>query len=349
MESAEPTRAGWRGAPPAAWPRASGRSRRQRCGRCICGRPMRVRPRPGGARVPGGGGLTHARAQAKQQPQHQDGRPVRPGPPRPPAPELLRDPWSRADLAHLLALPGGFGLLARLFERNLAGLDGMRGVGFALCRVVRDEGELLSIGVGPVYRRRAIGSALLRESMERCRRAGAVDHVPRGRDRQRSAQKLYQAFGFDEVGGREGYYQRPNGTRISAYTMRCDLAARWPPLTRGAAPTGALSCAQAGGSAARRPLAAPPVDRSSPPGVSGPKFKHTMALVSQGTRQHCRAARRCAQANAGHLARRHVVQQQLGLHEGQRTDLGRDIQAVLRLCSRFLTSSTDDSEKCLHQ
>ena len=84
------------------------------------------------------------------------------------------DPWSRADLAHLLALPGGFGLLARLFERNLAGLDGMRGVGFALCRVMRDEGELLSIGVGPVYRRRAIGSALLRESMERCRRAGAV-------------------------------------------------------------------------------------------------------------------------------------------------------------------------------
>ena len=38
-----------------------------------------------------------------------------------------------------------------------------------------------------------------------------------------SAQKLYQAFGFDEVGRRDGYYQRANGTRISAYTMRCDL------------------------------------------------------------------------------------------------------------------------------
>jgi ribosomal-protein-alanine N-acetyltransferase len=134
------------------------------------------------------------------------------------------DPWSRADLAHLLALPGGFGLLARLFERNLTGLDGMRGVGFALCRVVRDEGELLSIGIGPAYRRRTIGSALLRESMERCRRAGAGTMFLEVATDNVSAQLLYRTFGFAQVGQREGYYQRSDGTRISAYTMRCDLA-----------------------------------------------------------------------------------------------------------------------------
>lgn len=134
------------------------------------------------------------------------------------------DPWSRADLAHLLALPGGFGLLARLFERNLTGLDGMRGVGFALCRVVRDEGELLSIGIGPAYRRRTIGSALLRESMDRCRRAGAATIFLEVATDNVSAQLLYRSFGFAEVGQRDGYYQRSDGTRISAYTMRCDLA-----------------------------------------------------------------------------------------------------------------------------
>jgi [ribosomal protein S18]-alanine N-acetyltransferase len=133
------------------------------------------------------------------------------------------DPWSRADLAHLLALPGGFGLLARLFERNLVGLDGVRGVGFALCRVVRDEGELLSIGVGPAYRRRAIGSALLRESMERCRRAGATSLFLEVATDNASAQTLYRSLGFDEVGRREGYYVRPDGSRVSAHTMRCDL------------------------------------------------------------------------------------------------------------------------------
>ena len=136
------------------------------------------------------------------------------------------DPWSRADLAHLLALPGGFGLIARLFERNLAGLDGMRGVGFALCRVVRDEGELLSIGVGPAYRRRAIGAALLRESMDRCRRAGAVSMFLEVATDNFSAQALYRTFGFDAVGLREGYYARPDGTRVSAHTMRCNLVAQ---------------------------------------------------------------------------------------------------------------------------
>jgi ribosomal-protein-alanine N-acetyltransferase len=100
----------------------------------------------------------------------------------------------------------------------------MRGVGFALCRVMRDEGELLSIGVGPVYRRRAIGSALLRESMERCRRAGATTMFLEVATDNHSGQALYRAFGFSEVGEREGYYQRPDGTRVSAYTMRCDLA-----------------------------------------------------------------------------------------------------------------------------
>jgi ribosomal-protein-alanine N-acetyltransferase len=138
------------------------------------------------------------------------------------------DPWSRADLAHLLALPGGFGLLARLFERNLVGLDGMRGVGFALCRVVRDEGELLSIGVGPSYRRRAIGAALLRESIERCRRAGSISMFLEVAADNFSAQAMYRAFGFDEVGRRDGYYLRADGTRVTAYTMRCDVTRAAP-------------------------------------------------------------------------------------------------------------------------
>jgi len=133
------------------------------------------------------------------------------------------DPWSRADLAHLLALPGGFGLIARLFERQLSGLDGMRGVGFALCRVVRDEGELLSIGVGPAYRRRQIGAALLQASMERCRKAGAAAMFLEVATDNQVAQALYRQFGFDQVGRRDGYYLRPDGARVSAYTMRCDL------------------------------------------------------------------------------------------------------------------------------
>ncbi|MCB2009406.1 MAG: GNAT family N-acetyltransferase [Geminicoccaceae bacterium] len=131
--------------------------------------------------------------------------------------------WSRADVAHLLALPGSFGLVARLAQRGFPGLDNLRGAGFALCRVVRDECELLSIGVVPTVRRRGVARALLLSAMERCRLAGAekmflevaVDNV--------EAQALYAIHGFRTVGTRPNYYQRLDGSRAHAYTMQGDL------------------------------------------------------------------------------------------------------------------------------
>lgn len=133
------------------------------------------------------------------------------------------EPWSRADLAHLLALPGGFGLIARVVDRHFAAFDGIRGAGFALCRVVRDECELLSIGVGPGYRRRGVGAALLRASMDRCRDAGARTMYLEVAVDNHEAQALYRRYGFREVGRRDGYYLRRDGSRMSAYTMRGDL------------------------------------------------------------------------------------------------------------------------------
>jgi [ribosomal protein S18]-alanine N-acetyltransferase len=134
------------------------------------------------------------------------------------------DPWGRADLAHLLALPGGFGLIARLFGRSFAGLDSLRGVGFALCRVVRDESELLSIGVAPAHRRKGIGGALLRAAMARCLQAGAGTMFLEVAVDNGLARELYEAHGFNVVGRREGYYLRADGSRASAFTLRCDLA-----------------------------------------------------------------------------------------------------------------------------
>ena len=135
----------------------------------------------------------------------------------------FEEAWSRADLAHLLALPGGFGLIARLHAGGFAGFEALRGAGFALCRVVRDESELLSIGVVPAQRQRGVARALMRHSMERCLRHGAnvmflevaVDNL--------AAQRLYAEMGFEQVGSRPDYYQRADGLRVGAHTMRCDL------------------------------------------------------------------------------------------------------------------------------
>ncbi len=131
--------------------------------------------------------------------------------------------WSRSDLAHLLATPGGFGLIARLFDRRLAGLDAMRGVGFAICRVMGTESELLSIGVSPAYRRRGVACSLLRVAMERCLLAGARAMFLEVATDNLAAQRLYEAHGFRRVGIRPDYYQHADGSRSNAYTMRCDL------------------------------------------------------------------------------------------------------------------------------
>jgi ribosomal-protein-alanine N-acetyltransferase len=135
----------------------------------------------------------------------------------------FEDGWSRSDIAHLLSLPGSFGLLARCYERGLPAIDGLRGVGFAICRVVRDESELLSIGVLQPWRKRGVAHTLLDAAMARAHEAGAetmflevaVDNVP--------AQTLYEAHRFERVGTRVDYYHRPNGQKISAYTMKAFL------------------------------------------------------------------------------------------------------------------------------
>ncbi|MEO1091670.1 MAG: GNAT family N-acetyltransferase [Pseudomonadota bacterium] len=131
--------------------------------------------------------------------------------------------WSRSDLAHLLSLPGGFGLLARSAGFRGLGLDTRRPLGFSLCRVTRDECELLSIGVDPEARRRGLGTWLVRESMLRCRSGGAARMFLEVAVDNLSAQALYSTEGFVAVGRREAYYRRVDGERVAALTMRIEL------------------------------------------------------------------------------------------------------------------------------
>ncbi len=133
------------------------------------------------------------------------------------------EPWSKSDLAHLLALPGGFGVLARTRGLRRLGFETRRPIGFTLCRVTRDESELLSIGVAPDLRRNGLGTHLVYASMARCRRVGARCMFLEVAIDNPGAQALYVREGFREVGRREGYYRRAGGTRVAALTMRAEL------------------------------------------------------------------------------------------------------------------------------
>ncbi|MFW5834086.1 MAG: GNAT family N-acetyltransferase [Pseudomonadota bacterium] len=133
------------------------------------------------------------------------------------------DAWSRSDLAQLLALPGGFGLIARSPGFHRLGIDTRRVLGFGLCRVVRDESELLSIGIAPDVRGRGLGSWLLRACMEHCHALGAERMFLEVAVDNAAARSLYDREGFVPVGRREGYYRRGDGERVAAVTMRLEL------------------------------------------------------------------------------------------------------------------------------
>jgi ribosomal-protein-alanine N-acetyltransferase len=122
--------------------------------------------------------------------------------------------WTRQDMAELLASPGVSGLLLQA---------GGRDVGFALFRVVAEGSELLTIAVRPAERRRGLGRRLLQAVIERVRTAGArTVYLEVGADNP-AARRLYEAVGFQSIGTRPGYYQRPGGTPADAVAMRLVL------------------------------------------------------------------------------------------------------------------------------
>ena len=78
--------------------------------------------------------------------------------------------------------------------------------GFALGRVVVDEGELYQIGVLPEFRRQGIAQRLLAELHEKMRQRGAVCCFLEVRSRNSGAISLYEKSGYSRISVRKGYY-----------------------------------------------------------------------------------------------------------------------------------------------
>ncbi len=104
-------------------------------------------------------------------------------------------PWTREALKSFVQ--SAIGVVA-LVDATVAG--------YALATVVRDESELLILGVSPEMRRQGIGAVLLKEVLGRVRRAGAKAVFLEVRQGNKPAIGLYRNFGFGEAGVRKGYY-----------------------------------------------------------------------------------------------------------------------------------------------
>ena len=88
---------------------------------------------------------------------------------------------------------------------SVADADG-RVAGFLAWRTVAEgEFEILNVAVGPAFRRRGVGRALVESLQERL--SGVVYQELRASND--AARGLYKSLGFQEVGARPGYYENP--------------------------------------------------------------------------------------------------------------------------------------------
>jgi ribosomal-protein-alanine N-acetyltransferase len=127
----------------------------------------------------------------------------------------FEEPWTGEAFQGLFCLSGVFLLCARTPEGNI--------MGFVLARVAVDEGEILTIAVGPAHRRGRIGQRLMEEAAAEAEGRGARSLFLEVAEDNEPALKLYARLGFSEVGHRANYYARAGGP-VGACVMRRTLA-----------------------------------------------------------------------------------------------------------------------------
>jgi [ribosomal protein S18]-alanine N-acetyltransferase len=121
---------------------------------------------------------------------------------------------------------------AHEFERLLADravmADGLflgagKPSGFVLSRVVADEAEILTVAMAPEARGRGNARPLLAAHLDALARRGVLVVHLEVEEGNAPALALYRRLGFGEVGRREGYYRKPDGSQAAALTMTCQL------------------------------------------------------------------------------------------------------------------------------
>ncbi|MEE9102494.1 ribosomal protein S18-alanine N-acetyltransferase [Pseudomonas nitroreducens] len=100
--------------------------------------------------------------------------------------------------------------------------EGTQQVGHGVIQLILDEAHLLNITVKPESQGRGLGLTLLEHLMKRAHERGAVECFLEVRESNQPAYRLYERYGFNEVGRRRGYYPAVGG-REDALVMACTL------------------------------------------------------------------------------------------------------------------------------
>ena len=100
--------------------------------------------------------------------------------------------------------------------------EGQQQVGHGVINVIIDEAHLLNITIKPEVQGRGFGLLLLARLMQRAMQLKAGECFLEVRASNQSAYRLYERYGFNEIGRRRDYYPAVGG-REDALVMACTL------------------------------------------------------------------------------------------------------------------------------
>lgn len=100
--------------------------------------------------------------------------------------------------------------------------EGQQQVGHGVLQIILDEAHLLNITIKPENQGRGLGLSLLERLMSRAYALSAKECYLEVRASNQSAYRLYERFGFNEIGKRRDYYPLAGG-REDALVMACTL------------------------------------------------------------------------------------------------------------------------------
>jgi ribosomal-protein-alanine N-acetyltransferase len=121
--------------------------------------------------------------------------------------------WPPESFTELLDSPGVFALAATEGEP----------VALILMRAAAGEAEVLTLAVAPAHHRKGVAFALLIAGLELAEGMGAQTAFLEVAADNAAALGLYRKAGFDAVGRRAAYYNRPKGEPADALVLRRTL------------------------------------------------------------------------------------------------------------------------------
>ena len=110
------------------------------------------------------------------------------------------DPWDRKTISGYVCSEDGMCFVAT---------DGGEVIAYVIGRIIAPEGEIYRIATHPDRRGRGVGFRLLSYSLKTERGRGLETTFLEVRSRNLPAISLYNAYGFEVVGRRSGYYKDP--------------------------------------------------------------------------------------------------------------------------------------------